>query len=291
MAELVRVVLDAPASARLAHQVGPQFGADDFVDAAAALDDDGAVEVAEHRLAHRVETAVRSAQADAGGDREILKRIRLVGDLPGMADRCGVAGRAQDDLGAAVGGLTRHLGEHAVVADDQPELDAARPDAHRHAQVARLPGLNRHPGVQLAVVQLDLALVVDDQAAVVRVAVGVGLHDREAAPDAVLHASRLERRHLGAVQRDHQLGRDAHAQAVQRVLGKHHQVHRGQVAPRLADHLADALRLRRQLRGRLDQRQMQLHQADHHAIRRLVQTTQSTHVETPNSIGAPLTAR
>src|ERR1051325_2465154 len=102
--------------------------------------------------------------------------------------RRGVARRAHDQLGALVRGLARHLGEHAVVADDQPELDALRPIAHRNAEVARLPRLDRHPRMQLAVVELDLPAVVDDQPAVVRVAVRVLLHDREAAPDLVLDA-------------------------------------------------------------------------------------------------------
>jgi hypothetical protein len=103
----------------------------------------------------------------------------------------------------------------------------------------------------------------------------------------------LNERHLGAVQRHHQLGRGAHRQPVQRVLGEHHQVHRAQVAPRLAHHPGDALGLRTQLRRRLHHRQLQLHQPDHHALRRLVQSTQSAHLEreTPSSAGAPFTLR
>ena len=51
----------------------------------------------------------------------------------------------------------------------------------------------------------------------------------------------------------------------------------GMVAARLADHRADALGLRRELRRRLDDRQLQLHQADDDAVRRLVETTESAH--------------
>ena len=64
-------------------------------------------------------------------------------------------------------GLARHLGEHAVVADDQRNLAAVGPLAHGDAHVAGLPGFHRHPGVELAVVQAQLALVVDDEAGVV----------------------------------------------------------------------------------------------------------------------------
>ena len=45
------------------------------------------------------------------------------------------------------------------------------PSITGNAEVAGLPRLDRDPRVQLAVVQLDVAVVVDDQAGIVGVAV------------------------------------------------------------------------------------------------------------------------
>ena len=123
MAELIDVVLDRPVRARLAHEVGAHFGGDDLVGAAAgAVRQHGAVEIDDHALAHRVEGAVGAAHADIGGHHQIAERVRLVGEAPGVADRRGVAGGADHDLGALVGAFARHLREHAVVADDQRDL-------------------------------------------------------------------------------------------------------------------------------------------------------------------------
>src|ERR1700719_1885806 len=44
---------------------------------------------------------------------------------------------------------------------------AVGPLDHGNADVAGLPRLDRNPGVELAVVELDLALIVDDQAGIV----------------------------------------------------------------------------------------------------------------------------
>ena len=174
-----------------------------------------------------------------------------------------------------------YAASHAVVADDERQAAAVGTYAHRHAQVARLPRLHRHPRVELAVIQLDGAGVVDDQAAVVGVAAGVGLHDREAAPDAVLDAGRFESSYFRAVQAAHDLRVGVHRQAVQRVFGEHHQVHGRLVAAGLAHQVADALRLRRQLRGGLHHRQLQLHQAHDHAVRRFVESAESAHGRCP----------
>ena len=62
-------------------------------------------------------------------------------------------------------------------------------------------------------------------------------------------------------------GIHVHRQAVQRIFGEHDEVHRRHVAPRLADHRDDALRLRAQIVGRRDDRQLQLHDADDDAVR------------------------
>ena len=59
------------------------------------------------------------------------------------------------------------------MADDQRDLAAHWGPCRRDAHIARLPGLDRHPGVQLAVVELDLALVINDEAGVVGVAAGL----------------------------------------------------------------------------------------------------------------------
>jgi hypothetical protein len=216
--ELVDVVLHAPVPARLADQVRAHFASDDLVRAMAAHDHRFAIEVHEHALAHGVEAAVGAAQADAGGDHQVLEGVGLIGDAPRMADRRGVAGGADHDLGALVGALARHLREHAIVADDQRQLSAARPGDYRNAHVARLPGLHRHPRVHLAVVQRQPALVVDDQAAVVRIAQRVVLHDREAAPYLVLDKGGAKGRHLRAIEPAHQLSVEAHRQPMQRVL-------------------------------------------------------------------------
>src|SRR5271170_955130 len=97
--------------------------------------------------------------------------------MPGVADRRRVAGGAQHDVGALIGALPRHLREHAVVADDQRDLAAVWSVAHRNAEISRLPRLDRHPRMHLAIVKLDLSVVVDDEARIVRVAVGIVLHD------------------------------------------------------------------------------------------------------------------
>ena len=167
------------------------------------------------------------------------------------------------------------------MADDQRELAALGAVDHRDAQVAGLPGFDRHPRMQLAVVERERAVVVDDDAGVVGIAVGVELHDRKAAPDLVQCARSLEGRHLGAVHPAHQRGVDAHRQAVQRVLRKHHQIEPAVVAPRLAHHRDDALGLLLQLRRRLDHRQLKLHQSDDDALRRFVQSPESTHLLFP----------
>jgi hypothetical protein len=56
MAELIDVVLDRPVGARLAHEIGAHLGGDDLVGTAArAMGEDGAVEIDDHALPHRVE--------------------------------------------------------------------------------------------------------------------------------------------------------------------------------------------------------------------------------------------
>jgi hypothetical protein len=129
---------------------------------------------------------------------------------------------------------------------------------------SRCPRLDRHPRVQLAVVEGDVAAVVDDDAGVVWVAVRVVLHQREAAPDRVGAAGIGERGNLGAIEAAHDRRVGAHRQAVQRVLGKHDEVHRRQVPARLSDEIAYPSGLRRELVGRIDDGVLELHQPEDH---------------------------
>src|SRR5437588_3072383 len=193
MPELIDVVLDAPVDPRLAHQVRADFGGDDFVDSAGgAVGDDGAVEIHDHAFAHRIERSVGPAHADIGGHHQILERIGLIGEAPAFADRRGVTGGADHDLGTLVGAFARHLREHAVMADDQRELGPLRPLDHGNADIAGLPRFDRNPGVEFSIIEFDLAGVVDDKAGIVGIAVRVELHDGEAAPDFVVHSGALD---------------------------------------------------------------------------------------------------
>ena len=120
MAELIDVVLDAPSGTRLADEIGPHFGGDDLVDAAARpMREDGAVEIDDHAFAHGIERAVAAAHANVHGDHQITERVRLIGEAPRLPDRCGVTRGAKHDLRALVGAFARHLREHAVVTDDE----------------------------------------------------------------------------------------------------------------------------------------------------------------------------
>mmetsp|Transcript_99550 Transcript_99550/g.277103 ORF Transcript_99550/g.277103 Transcript_99550/m.277103 type:complete len:214 (+) Transcript_99550:528-1169(+) len=199
MAQLVDVVLDPPTEAGLPHQVGPHLASDDLIGPTAAARQDVTIEVAEHPLAHTVEGAVRAAHAHGCRDHEVLERVGLVGEDPRVPDGCRVPCRAEHHLGALVGRLARHLREHAVVADDQGQLAATRPLYDGDAKVARLPRLDRHPRVQLAVVEPLPTGVVEDEAGVegrVLRATGIALHDGEATPDLVLLARCRQSGHL-----------------------------------------------------------------------------------------------
>ena len=215
VAELVHVVLHAPVYPRLADQVRTNLRGDDLVGPGGeSVGDDLAVEVDDHALAHAVEVSVGAAHAHVGGDHQVLERVGLVGEPPGVTNRRGVSGGSYHDLGALVRALAAHLGEHAVVADDQRELATLGPFAHRYAHVPGLPRLHGDPRVQLAVVQHDLPGVVDDQAGVVRVSVGVVFHYREATPDLVLDARSLEGGHLRSLEPTHDLRVGVHRKAV-----------------------------------------------------------------------------
>ena len=132
--------------------------------------------------------------------------------------------------------------------------------------------------MEFSIVQLDLPVIVDDQPRIVGVAVGIELHDGEAAPDIVVDASLPERRHLGAVETAHDFRIGVHRQAVQGILGKYHQIHGAQIAPRLANHVHDALGLTREICLGDHDRQLQLNEPDDDAIRRFVEAAKSVHV-------------
>src|SRR5690606_34607628 len=210
VAELIEVVLNAPVLARLAYQVRPQFAAYDFVRPPTARDHGCAVEVDEHRFTHGIEGAVGATHADAGGLHQVGKGVGLIGDFPGVPDRCRITRGPDHDLGALIGTFARHLRKHAVVTDNQCQFAAARPVAYRNAQITWFPRFHRHPWVQLAVVQPDLAHIVDNQPAVVRVTVGVCLHDREAAPYLMLLTGLFERSHFRTIQGAHDVRRGIH---------------------------------------------------------------------------------
>src|SRR5262249_27622171 len=129
----------------------------------------------------------------------------LVSDVPGMPDRRGVARRAEHDVCAFIGALARHFREHPVVTDDESNLAAVWAVAHGNADVSRLPRLNRYPRMQLAVIELLFAAIVNDDAAIVGLAIGVVLHNGKTAPNAVLAARLAERFDLGAIAAAHDL--------------------------------------------------------------------------------------
>ncbi len=64
---------------------------------------------------------------------------------------------------------------------------------------------------------------------------------------------------------------------MQRIFGEDDEVHCRHVAARLADRRHDLLRLRGKVRGRGDDGQLQLHDADNDAVRRLVETAEAVH--------------
>src|SRR6266571_3709189 len=202
--KLIDVVLDAPVDSRLAHEIGADLSGDDLVGSSRrAMGDDAAIEVHDHAFAHGIERTVRSAHADIGCHHQVLEGIGLIGEAPAVADRRGIAGGADHDLRALVGAFPRHLREHAVVADDQRDFGALWPFDHGNADVAGLPRLDGNPWMEFSIIQLDLAVIVDDQARIIGIAVGVEFHDRKAAPDLVVDAGVLECCDFGAVELAH----------------------------------------------------------------------------------------
>src|SRR5262245_23982178 len=244
MTELINVVLDPPCTTRFVRKRGPDFAGDDFVGNTVTRNERHTVEVHDHSFAHRVKDAVRSAHAYVRRVHEVAKSIGLIGDVPGVLDRRGVASRAEHNIRTLVGTLPRHLREHAVVTDYQGNFAAVRPITHGNAKVARLPRFDRYPRMHFTIVKFLLSVIVYDDSAVVRVAVRVVLHDGETSPDPVLLARVLESLHFWSIKPAHDVGVGVHRQTVQRVLRKHDEIHRRQSLAGLLDHSADLPRLR-----------------------------------------------
>src|SRR5262249_16691506 len=138
--------------------------------------------------------------------------------------------------------------------DDQRDLRSPGSIAHWNAKIAWLPGLHRYPGMELTVVEPQLALRVNNDATVVRIAMRIVLHERETAPDAIVRTRTLEGRHLRTIQPAQNLRPDVHGKPVQRVLGEYDQVHARHVPTRLGDHRTDSRCLTLQIRGSLHHR-------------------------------------
>src|ERR1700744_4019870 len=100
------------------------------------------------------------------------------------------------------------------MTDDQRELAAFRPVNDGNAEIAWLPRLDRHPRMELAIVEAQLARIVDNNAGIVGIAARVELHDGEAAPNLVAGAGLLEGRDLRPVEIAHDFAVGIHRKAV-----------------------------------------------------------------------------
>ncbi len=163
------------------------------------------------------------------------------------------------------------------MANNQRQLAAIWAVTDGNADIARRPRFNRNPRVQLSIIQSYFTLVVNDQPAVIGLGAGVELHDGKTAPNAVFLAGALETGDLWPVEPAHEGRVGVHAQPMQRVFRKHHQVHARKVSPCFADQTANPIRLPCQIIRRCHHRVLQLNQANDHTARRFVQTSQTAH--------------
>ena len=147
------------------------------------------------------------------------------------------------------------------------------PSITGNAEVARLPRLDRHPGMELAVVELDFALIVDDNAGIIGISAGIILHDGKTSPDRIVDAGLFEGSDLRPVERAHDFRVGVHRQAVQRVFGEDDEVHgrRGCAAPCRPCATIFSVCAARSAWVTVTG-QLQLHQADDHAVLRFVQS-------------------
>src|ERR1700738_4579888 len=167
-----------------------------------------------------------------GRHHQVLESVSLICEAPAFANRRGVAGGADHDFGALVGAFARHLGEHAVLANDQRDFCALRSFDDGNADIVGLPGLDRNPRMEFPVIELDLAAIVDDEARIVRVAVGVNSM-MEKQTQIVVDAGLLERCDFRPIEPAHDLGIGVHRQAVQRVFRKYHEASPASATSRL----------------------------------------------------------
>ena len=77
-----------------------------------------------------------------------------------------------------------------------------------------------------------------------------------------------------------------HRQAMQGIFGEDDEIHCRHVAARLAHRRHDLLRLRGEIRGGDDDRQLQLHDADNDAVWRFVETAEPVHRRLPGPSAA-----
>jgi hypothetical protein len=115
------------------------------------------------------------------------------------------------------------------------------------------------------------APVVDDQAGIEGIAAGIALHDGKAAPDAVVDAGLLERRHLGPSSEHMIAGLVSMERPCSAYSGNTTRSMVGILRRALPTMATMRCGLRRQIVRRRHHRQLQLHQPQHHAVGSLVQ--------------------
>ena len=242
--DLEQVVLRLIVGARIADLRKRQLGVLDTHFLLAALTEGTTVEADDRRVA---EVGIHAVEAGGVGHRHIA----VVGPGHGLGHhhllvlgRIHVALAAHDQLGALHRAVAPDFRVVAVVADDQADLHALRPFADVGLATG-IPALDGAPGNDLAVLLDDLAVVVDQHQGVVRRLARMLLvpfaGEGEYAPDVGLAAGAGE--YLGFLAGDrhrgfHHLRRIVH-DALQAVLGEHHQVHAGQALLHANDHVGN----------------------------------------------------
>lgn len=144
------------------------------------------------------------------------------------------------------------------MADDQSHFDATRSREDRNTAIARIPRLDWHPWVHLAVIVDELPICIDDESSIPRHAEWVLFHDGKASPDPLLFACRLECGNLGSVESTHDLVVRAHTQAVDAVLRKYDHVHLWVASPSLFDQTNDMFESMLELVRRADIEELRL---------------------------------
>ena len=184
----------------------------------------------------------------------------MVCEGPRLTDGSGISRSAQHDVRALVGGFTCHLRKHSVVANDKGQAASIGPVTNRYSEVSRFPGLDGNPRMHLSIIEPYVTGIIDNDTAVVGVAIGIALHDGETAPDVLLLAGLPESSHLFTVQIAHDFRIGVHGKTMKAVFRKHDEIHRGHVCASLLHHLAHTLRLSGQVTLRLHDGELELHQ-------------------------------